>query len=182
MKKQLFSVLLGLMIVVFAAACTPAEEQPLPAPEPENTAEEPDGTELPNPMEEMSALNFDEKLGWSINGWPEEYGFEHSFIVAGAVAEIDFLVDGNAVTFRAANDKEGDISGVYDAFADTAAEDIGETQLVMNWTEDETGLAIWYSNGFVHTLYMKSGASDDNLRKLADNIERSITIGPWMEK
>ncbi len=182
MKRRILTAVFLILILSAAAACSPAEQEPVPLPEPENGTEEPAESELPNPMEEMSELDFDEKLGWSINGWPEDYAFEHAYVVAGAVGQVDFKVDGNAVAFRTADEMEGDVSGVYDAFAVTETSELDGIPIELRYTKDEAGLAIWYKDGYVHTLYMKSGASFDSLMEIAERIDKSIAIGPWLEK
>gem|GEM_PF-3064442 len=182
MKKKLMAIFLCIAMLAAMAACAPANQEPPAEPEPGTPVEEEPEPELPNPMEEVSLLDFDNKLGWSINGWPEDYGFDHAFIVAGAVAEVDFKVDGDAVVFRTAVETEGDVSGVYDAFTDSTTGKLGDADVDIKYTDGETGLAVWYRDGYVHTLYMRSGASDDQLMAIAEKIDGSISIGEWAEK
>ncbi len=175
MRKILLVLLFGALMIAFSA-CSPARENlPVPEETPTNGAI---GTEVPNPMEEVSGLNFDEKLGFSIVGWPSDYAPGHTFVIAGAVAEVNFLDSGNAVVFRIAKEAEGDISGVYDAFVSNDTSDISGIGVNMAYTTDENGLASWTKDGYTFSLYMKSGASFEALNKITKKIIDSISVGP----
>jgi len=181
MKKIILAVLLCLSMIIISACTQPEPEAPV-VPEPDPSTETPVDPELPNPMQEISELNLDEQLGFSINGWPESYSFDNAYIIAGSVAEIDFKSEGNAVAFRVAKEKEGDISGVYDEFSSNETADIKDVSVDIKYTSDQTGLATWIKDGYVFTLYMKSGSSAEAMTEIAENIITNVSIGPWTEK
>ncbi len=176
MKKMLLLILCGTLIFAFGACSKPEVKTPVPD---ESTTDEAVGTGVPNPMVEVTEPNFDDKLGFSINGWPTDYAYDHIYVIAGAVSEIDFIVNGNALSFRAAKESEGDISGVYDPFDQSVTKDILGVKVEVAYTQDQTGLATWTKDGYVFSLYMKSGASAENLTKIAEKIITSISIGSY---
>ena len=176
--KRIFLIMLCITIAFAAASCAPAEEQDQKPPE--TATDENTGTGIPNPMVEVDTPNFDEKLGFSINNWPSAYAYDHIYMIAGAVSEINFIVDGNALSFRTAKESEGEISGVYDPFDTSVLEELAEIQVTIAYTQDQTGLATWIKDGYTFSLYMKSGASAENLGQIAESIISSISIGSYI--
>lgn len=178
MKKILFIILCGVLIFTFGA-CSPAkEEAPVAEKTPTNEAI---GTSVPNPITEVAKPNFDDKLGFSINGWPADYAYDHIYMIAGAVSEINFKVAGNALAFRAAKESEGDISGVYDPFDKSEMKDLSGVKVRIAYTQGQTGLASWTKDGYTFSLYIKSGASSETLSQIAEKIIKSISIGSFKE-
>jgi hypothetical protein len=176
--KKMFLIMLCITIAFIAAGCTPAGDQ---AQEPhESTTGENTETGLPNPMVEVDTPNFDEKLGFSINNWPSAYAYERIYVIADAVSEINFIVDGNALSFRTAKESEGEISGVYDPFDTSVIEELAGIQVTIAYTQDQTGLATWIKDGYTFSLYIKSGASAENLSQIAESIINSISIGSYI--
>ena len=176
MKKILLIILCGTLVFAFGACSKVEVKTPVPD---ESTTEEAVGTGVPNPMVEVTEPNFDDKLGFSINGWPADYSYDHIYMIAGAVSEIDFKVNGNALSFRVAKEAEGDISGVYDPFNQNETKDISGVKVTIAYTQDQTGLATWTKDGYVFSLYIKSGASTENLSQIAEKIINNISIGSF---
>lgn len=176
--KRILTVTLCILLIMSLGACAGKDEQ---KPVDGDTTTENAGTGIPNPMVEVSQPDFDEALGFSINGWPAEYAYEHIFVIAGAVSEIDFIVDENALSFRVAKEEEGEISGVYDAFDKSETAEISGISVAITYVEGQTGLATWTKEGYTFSLYIKSGASLDNLSQVAEKIINSINIGSFTE-
>lgn len=155
MKRKVALTLALLLAAALAAGCAAGEDKP--------------SAQLPNPVEEVDGPEDFLPLGIAIDA-PQNAEDVSYAIISDTVAQVEFTLDGNGYTYRAAKG-EGDISGVSGLFnvgtlnANWEFEGKGVSAVVKT---AETGgrLATWEEAGISYSLWTESAVSDDVISSL----------------
>ena len=118
--KKIVSIVVALVLIFAFASCKKAVDSAAAnSSAPEFTVSPEPTTQIPNPIVEVEDSTDFDKLGFVITPHQQADSVSYS-IIGDTLAQINFTLDGETFTYRAAKTTE-DISGVYETF-DTPAQ------------------------------------------------------------
>jgi hypothetical protein len=162
--KKVISIVVALVLIFVFASCkkvasesAAATSAPVATTTPES-AESPEASvQIPNPIVEVDGSADFASLGFLITPYQTAENVRYS-IIGGTVAQIDFTLDGETYTYRAAKTTE-DISGVYATFDESQPFDLEGPDFTLNIGVKtinggaDGALATWTYDGINYTFY-----------------------------
>ena len=163
MKKGISIVVALVLIFVFASCKKAVSESAISAAAPASAAtpvpsESPEASaQIPNPIVEVDGSADFASLGFIITPHQSAENVRYS-IIGGTVAQIDFALDGESYTYRAAKTTD-DISGVYAIFDASQPFDLEGPDFTLNISVKtisggaDGALATWTYDGINYSFY-----------------------------
>ena len=173
MKKVLSIVVALVLIFVFASCKKVVSESaasttaPAAAATPVASASPEASAQIPNPIVEVDGSADFASLGFVITPYQTAKDVRYS-IIGGTVAQIDFTLDGESYTYRAAKTTD-DISGVYATFDKSQPFDLEGPNFTLNISVKtinggaDGALATWAYEGINYTFYTPSSTDYDEM-------------------
>ncbi len=163
MKKGISILVALVLIFVFASCKKVASESAVSTTAPAATATHvpsasPEASaQIPNPIVEVDGSADFASLGFIITPYQSAENVRYS-IIGGTVAQIDFTLDGESYTYRAAKTTD-DISGVYATFDASQPFDLEGPDFMLNISVKtinggaDGALATWAYDGINYSFY-----------------------------
>jgi hypothetical protein len=166
-RNSLISCLLSLLLIL--PACAAAGETPAVTTG-GGAAISGVNTTVANPILEMDDIEeLEEHLGFAVPlpDMPEGYYPVYYAAVGGAIGEIR-LTDGEITAVLRKAKGTGDISGIYEEFAERETAEVAGVPTSLRYTQQGGGVALWEYEGYTCSVNVDKGATAKLLFTLAE--------------